>query len=360
MRIRVCNLENFRNIAAERLRFEGNRVFLHGLNAQGKSNLLEALGLLHAVRSFRTADLRPLVRQGASLARAYYEMDDAGQGAGTVLLELRKAGGREVHVNEARCPTLGDFLARFPCMVLAADDVTVIRGAPAGRRRLLDLHFSSSRPGYYASLRDYYRGLAARNRLLKHGAAAEQLRAHDRPLAEAGARVSLHRREGTEALAPVFREVFNRISGGGDDPGLELRPAAESREAAVLLDAWQRSLERDRLLGATQIGPHRDDWLFRTGGGNAREFASDGQQRNLAIALKLALFQDLRERSTTDPVLLADDVLGELDLQRREAFWRCLPENCQIFATGTSFEADRHPGAWEVFRVTDGRFKPDC
>jgi len=185
MRIRLCNLENFRNIEAESLLFGSNRIFLHGRNGEGKSNLLEALGLLHAVRSFRTADLRPLVKQGRSRARVYYEVANASGRVERILIEIKRAGGREVSVNDEKCASLGEFLSRFPCMVLASDDIAIVRGTPALRRRLLDLHFSASRPGYYEALRQYYRGLAARNRLLKNDAPVEQIRAHDFPLSEA-------------------------------------------------------------------------------------------------------------------------------------------------------------------------------
>lgn len=359
MKIRLCNLENFRNIEAGSLTFESNRVFLHGLNGQGKSNLLEALGLLHAVRSFRTADLRPLVRHESSLARVYYEAESQSGRRENILIEIKRAAGREVRINGEKCPTLGDFLARFPCLVLAADDISIVRGPPSLRRRLMDLHFSSSQPGYYEALRQYYRGLAARNRLLKKDAPQEQIRAHDFPLSEAAARVAAHRKNGTASLAPLFVEFFSRIAGGLDEPALDLRPSSSASEAQVFRSNWAKANERDRFLGSTQSGPHRDDWLFRTGAGEAREFASDGQQRNLAIALKLALFQDLRIQTGDDPVLLADDVLGELDEKRRKAFWDCLPEACQVIATGTGFSPQTHPGQWQVYSVKGGTFRKD-
>lgn len=359
MRIRLCNLENFRNIEAASLSFESRRIFLHGRNGQGKSNLLEALGLLHAVRSFRTADLRPLVKQGQQRARIYYEVESGSGGVEKILIELKRAGGREVGVNDEKCGSLGDFLSRFPCMALAADDIAVIRGAPALRRRLLDLHFSSARPGYYDALRQYYHGLAARNRLLKKEAPIDQIRTHDIPLSEAAARVARHRLEGTDDLSPRFIEAFSRISGGLDDPGLTLRTSCDATVAEEFRSLWARGADRDRLLGSTQAGPHRDDWSFRTETGDAREFASDGQQRNLAVALKLALFLDLRDRTGEDPVLLADDVLGELDSDRRKAFWQCLPETCQIVATGTEYSPDTHPGEWEPFTVHRGAFQKE-
>ncbi len=358
MKILVCNLENFRNIESTRLRFGGDRIFFVGLNGQGKSNLLEALGLLHAVRSFRTSDLRHLIRRDKSTARAYFEVKTGAPEKETVLLQLNRSGGREVELNSARCATLGDFLSRFPTVVLAADDAQIMRGAPALRRRVMDLHFASSRNQYYEVLRQFTRGLAARNRLLKDKAPESQIRAHDYPLSESAVALGNHRREGTEALSPLFAAVFQKISSGRDDPGLRLRSACKVDSPAELREAWAGNLARDILLGSTQIGPHRDDWIFSIETGIARDYASDGQQRNLAIALKLALFQDLSSRLPEAPVLLADDILGELDPRRRDAFWESLPGNCQVFSTGTEFDSARHPGDWEVYQVQAGRFEP--
>ena len=357
MKILSCNLENFRNIESARLRFEGDRIFFVGLNGQGKSNLLEALGLLHAVRSFRTSDLRHLIRREQSMARIYFELESGAPDQETVLLQLKRAGGREVELNGERCPTLGDFLSRFPAIVLATDDVQVIRGSPSIRRRMMDLHFASSQKSYYEALREFTRGLASRNRLLKKGASDQQIRAHDYPLSEAAASLSHHRQRGTESLSPLFTSIFQKISGGKDDPGLRLRSSFQKGSAEELRNIWNEGLERDRLLGSTQTGPHRDDWIFSTETGTARDYASDGQQRNLAIALKLALFRDLASHLSETPVLLADDILGELDARRRKAFWETLPSDCQVFSTGTEFDPDRHPGDWEVFSVEEGRFE---
>ncbi|MFP4351593.1 MAG: DNA replication/repair protein RecF [Puniceicoccaceae bacterium] len=356
MKIRSCNLENFRNIGAAALRFDADRVFLVGRNGQGKSNLLEALGLLHAVRSFRTADLRHLIACGEGRARVYCELLSGGGTVETVLIEIHRTGGRSVVLNGEKCPALGEFLARFPSVVLAAEDIGVIRGSPAARRRLFDLHFASVRPGYYATLREYYRGLAGRNRLLKTGAGARLLRAHDIPLAELACRLRRERREATAELAPAFAEIFRDIAAGGDEAEMAIRTASEADEAGDFLRKWESGLERDRLLGSTQSGPHRDDWIFSAGAGDARDYASDGQQRNLALALKLALFRDLRNHLGADPVLLADDILGELDSTRKAAFWGSLPAACQVIATGTEFAPPGASRGWEVHRVEAGTF----
>lgn len=356
MKIRSCNLENFRNVESAQLRFDADRIFFVGLNGQGKSNLLEALGLLHAVRSFRTSDIRALIRMDHPEARLYYHLETAAPDQETVLFRIRRAGGREVELNEEKCASLSEFLSRFPSVVLAMDDVQIIRGSPSIRRRMMDLHFATSRRHYYECLREFTRGLASRNRLLKAHASVEQIRAHDQPLAKVAVDLSDLRKKGTEDLSPIFNRIFQQISSGKDEPGIRLKDSLKASSAEELREAWIRGLDRDRMLGATQVGPHRDDWVFSTSGATAKDFASDGQQRNLAIALKLSLFEDLRSQLSDIPVLLADDVLGELDPRRREAFWKNIPDGCQIFSTGTEFDPAKHPGDWQVFQVEAGKF----
>jgi len=357
MKIQSCNLENFRNIEGARLRFESDRVFFVGSNGQGKSNLLEGLGLLQAVRSFRTSDLRNLIRREQKQTGLFFELETAAPNLETVLLKLNRSEGRSVEVNGELCPTLGDFLSRFPAIVLATDDIQIIRGAPALRRRVLDLHFASSRAGYYENLRIFTRGLAARNRLLKKGATDSEIHAHDHPLAQAAATLISHRIEGSARITPLFSTVFEKISGGLDNPNLRLKSSSSDEISAdAIREKWKLNLAKDRFLGSTQSGPHRDDWVFSTDSVTARDFASDGQQRNLAIAFKLALFQDLNEILPETPVLLIDDILGELDSKRRRAFWETLPPDCQVFATGTEFDPGRHPGDWQVFEVVAGKF----
>ena len=208
MKIQCCNLENFRNIESARLRFESDRIFFVGLNGQGKSNLLEGLGLLHALRSFRTSDLRHMIRRNSTSTRLFFEIETARSTHETALIQMKRAGGREVDLNGSRCASLGEFLSLFPAVVLATDDVQIIRGSPSLRRRLMDLHFATSRKGYYDHLRTFTRGIAARNRLLKTGGSTQQIQSHDQPLAESAAQLHQHRIEGTATLAPLFSEIF--------------------------------------------------------------------------------------------------------------------------------------------------------
>ncbi|MEM0966728.1 MAG: DNA replication and repair protein RecF [Verrucomicrobiota bacterium] len=356
MKITTCNLDRFRNIKSTRLRFSRSRVFFVGENGQGKSNLLEALGLLHAFRSFRTSDLRNLIQADEVTSRLYFEIENQTAQTETILLQINRSGGRDAQINGEPCSTLADFLSRFPSVVFGSDDIQLIRGSPSGRRRLLDLHFASTQTGYLESLREYTRGIAARNRLLKNKSDDREIKAFDIPLARAAFSLHQHRKRGVSRLSPLFRNTFLQISGMQEDPMLRLNHSFSFSSPEILQEKWNSSLHRDRLLGATQTGPHRDDWGFFSNGAVARDFSSDGQQRNFAIALKLSFLQDLQSVEGNFPILLVDDVLGELDSRRRKAFWSAIPSECQLFATGTEFIPPSDSELWEIFKVEGGKF----
>jgi DNA replication and repair protein RecF len=357
MRLRACHLEDFRNIASARLVFPCEGVFLRGSNGQGKSNLLEAIALLHAFRSFRSPQLPPLIRQGSRQARIFYRAESGGV-THEVLFELKRGEGRRILLDGEPVERLADWLARFPSVVLAQADLGLVRGSPAERRRLLDLHFSTTHPDYYRHLRAYHRALRARNRLLKDRSAPGLLRAYDHPLAEAAAQLCAVRERETGRLAPVLSSVFAAIAGRDEGPELAFAPGSTARTVEEFLALWEEQRERDLGLRSTQYGPHRDDWILRLQAGAARTYGSDGQQRNLVLALKLGLHRDLAERTGRTPLLLADDVLGELDPDRRRAFWQWLPEACQVFATGTEELVHRGGRDWTEYLVTEGTFAP--
>jgi len=154
-------------------------------------------------------------------------------------------------------------------------------------------------------------------------------------------------------LGEVLTRIYGGIAEADEGPGLIYRPNVDCHD----VEAYRRQLHdgrsRDRIMGATQRGPHRDDFNLSLHVGGAREYASDGQQRGLCVALRVAQAVFYRERLGVTPVLLADDVLGELDPVRRQGFWRACPQDLQIVATGTELPND--PENWTVFRIEGGR-----
>lgn len=357
---------DFRNIAFADLEFgDARRVFFVGKNGQGKTNLLEALSLLAAMRSFRTRDARILVKNGSKRAGVFFEIAHENEGATELTLALFPNGAKTAEIG-AGTPVkkLSEFVGKFPVVVFASDDISLLRGSPSGRRRWFDLTLSTVDSAYFRALQNYHRALDARNRLLKiAGTSDAQLEAFEKILAENGAQLAASRERETAHIAALFAAANAQISQNADEvPALVYEasanvPAADSANSAS--DAWReffrRSRATDRLLGATQRGPHRDGFRFKLCGKNAEDFASDGQQRGLTLALGLAQIALFRERLGVAPIVLADDVLGELDAARKAGFWRAVGRDVQIFATGTLPPDDA--GTWKIFTVENGTYR---
>jgi DNA replication and repair protein RecF len=354
MLIRELTLSDFRNFPRASLVFAGRRQFFAGANGQGKSNLLEAAGFLTALRSFRATDSRHLVMHDRPEAAASFLIEREGMAAERVAVKIRR-DGRELWYDGKRVSRLADHVGRFPTVVFSSQDLQLIRGAPSLRRRWLDMTLASIDPDYLAALQAYGRALAGRNVILRRpgSGSTRELSAFDRTLAPSGARIVAMRAGRMGELALETAAAYAAMGGGLEKAELQYDSALHGVTADGLLALLESARERDLAAGATTVGPHRDDVRFLVGGAVARDFASEGQQRSLMLALRLAQAAWFHRRSGVRPVLLADDVLGELDPGRRDRFWRALDPQAQVMATGTSLP-DASLGDWEVFSVAGG------
>ncbi len=356
MILRDVTLQNFRNVAEARLVFEGRRHFFVGANGQGKTNLLEALGYLTALRSFRTAENRLLVREGQPEAAAAYTFEHERFGRTRVTLRIGSRGNRTVHWDDERVSRLGDIIGRFPTVVFSADDIQLVRGAPGLRRRWMDLLFSAVDSAYFQVLQQYHRGLTARNALLRERAGAAELSAFEREMAGPASRLGKAREAGLRELNVSLEKAYRHL--GGEDAAalLELRkPGSAAQAPEEWIERWCEGRDRDRQAGATQAGPHRDDLHFGLEGRSLARYGSEGQQRSFVIALRLAQADYVRAGTGLLPPLLLDDVTAELDGGRRERFWALVAGEAQVFATGV-MRPELGDDAWRFCRVAGGTF----
>ncbi len=354
MRLCRITLEHFRNIPLAELTFDGRQQFFMGQNGQGKTNLLEAVGYLTALRSFRTSDQRLLIEHGHPGGGIAYELehellDDTG-----VRIKLRP-DGKEVTCDGEWVTKFGDYLGRFPSVVFSSQDRQLVGGAPAFRRRWLDLTIAAMDTGYLHLLQQYHRAVLDRNRLLKQGASALEFTAFELPLATAAGQIVQKRMTNVKVLSGYVAEAYAAISGDKEKVSMRYQPDLDQTDTSYWAAVFSRNRTRDLQLKATGTGPHRDDLELIIGHHPARDYGSEGQQRSLALALRLAQANYFFERSCVRPVLLADDVLGELDPARRQRFWKAIGPECQVLATGTSLP-DAELGEWQVFRVENGQF----
>jgi DNA replication and repair protein RecF len=376
VRFQKVTLQGYRNLPLAEVELAGRRTFLCGSNAQGKTNFLEALGYVTALRSFRGAETRALIGLGQPQAGMAFELDHEKFGASRVTITL-KPDGREVQWEQGNVTKLADFIGRFPTVVFSAQDHQFLRGPPSLRRRWLDLTLAAMDPAYLLALQSYTRAVAERNMLLKsirplrqaqdrqaqdrHGGRdLGAIEAFEHELAIHAATLVVARTAGLATLGELFRTAHARLVPEGDPStglraetaGLVYAPdtAAVTAEEHAALQAKNRT--RDTLLKSTERGPHRDDLELLLNGRPARQFASEGQQRCLVIALRLAQAAYFQAKGGVTPVLLCDDVLGELDPARRARFWSSLDGDPQVIATGTALP---EAGEWQVLQVENGR-----
>lgn len=353
MRFLKLRLQNFRNIEFAELNLDAPRNFLLGPNGQGKSNLLEALGLVTALRSFRTQNNAALPRHETTGYGAVYAIEHDQQGE--TELELHAgAAGRKLLVDGEKVGRLGDFIGRFPVVPLSAGDLMILRGSPAERRRFLDLTLSATDPSYYHALRLYHRGVAERNRLLKKGGTDAEFSAFEAEIAGHLLVIHAKRTAGAAELRTVLAETYSAIAEADEGPELQFKASVEVDSVDAVRELLASQRKRDQIIGSTQKGPHRDDFALSLSVGGAKEYASDGQQRGLCVALRIAQAAIFRKRLGIAPVLLADDVLGELDPHRKAGFWRACPPDLQIVASGTELPDTLQD--WSVWKVATGQF----
>jgi len=319
-----------------------------GANAVGKTTLLEAICVLQRLQSPRASSLGDLVRFGAEAGAV--EGDH-----GEHLLRVILSRPKRLVVDGDKVGRARDYLAQSGLVVwMGNDDIRLVRGGAERRRRFLDFVASQMTPGYLEALRHYERALRARNHLLKMPAPdTRQLAAYATLLVEHGGVVTAARAALVERLALVAREMQATVGGGGEPLDCLYEDGSpDGLEAALAATAQE---ERRRRL--TVAGPHRDDLRLSLHDRPAAAFASEGQQRTIALALKLAQARVLHGATKHWPILLLDDIFGELDPERRHRLWDALPDGAQTLVTSTSLDWWREDGRARarILRVTDGQ-----
>ncbi|HET8539805.1 MAG TPA: DNA replication/repair protein RecF [Anaeromyxobacter sp.] len=319
MRLLRLQAQDFRNLAGVDLEPSPRTTILVGENGQGKTNLLEAIYLLTTLKPLRAARLQELVRFGAERAQVAGDFDGPG-GVRRAAVRVQ-AGGRTAFLDGKPQDRLDEYFEGLAAVCFSPDDLLLVKGGPHARRRFLDRAAFNRWPVVLAEARDYVRALRARNAALRTGAPEEVDASFREPLVRAGARLLLRRVELVRELAPRVAAAFAEISGPGA-PGatLSYRPAAGMRAegtedecAARLAELLARRVERDREKGYTSAGAHMDELVLALDGKGARAFGSQGQQRALVLALKVAEIENLRAAVGRPPLLLLDDISSELD-----------------------------------------------
>ena len=345
--IRSLRLVDFRCFPSLSLELPGESVVMVGQNAEGKTSLLEAVCVLVRLSSPRTARLKQLVR---------FESDGfgvAGECWGVERRVRHGAEGFELRVDGEDCGAQGDYLREGGLIVwMGNEDLELVRGPGEVRRRYLDFLGTQLTMSYRRDLARYRRALKARNLLLKDRVPDEiQIGAYTALLIEHGEAIQRQRGLMVELLREPVDASQVAVSGRQEKVELGYEPAG----GYDLEAAFAQAAEQERRVRQTVVGPHRDDLELGLNGLSAAQFGSEGQQRTLAVALKLAQGKVLEAEMGKVPVYLIDDVFGELDKGRRNALLAALPSGAQRLITTTSMDWMEDEGGLTVLQVENGK-----
>ena len=348
-------LTDFRCYEHVELALDPGCTVVTGSNGQGKTSLLEAVAWIATGRSVRGVPDRALVRSGQDEAIVRAEITEPER---SVLIEvaIRTVGRNRIMANKQNVVRRRDLAEHLRVTVFAPDDLALVKGGPAGRRDLVDDLLTASMPRFAAVITDYERVVKQRNALLRAGIRDADDRTTrdvlDARLVDTGSALVVGRLDMIARLTPAVEAAYTSLAGSA--PGFATRYEAEWHDAPLerdaIADAMRASLtrlrQREEDRGVTLVGPHRDDWALILDDLDARYHASQGEQRTLALGLRLAGHRVIAELVGIEPVLLLDDVFSELDAQRATALVAHLPATQTLITTAGALPPGIRADAW--------------
>lgn len=361
MRVKSLLLRNYRNYEYLDLKFTHNLNIFIGQNAQGKTNIIEAIHVGAMGRSHRTTTDNELIRwqqPGGSVGILFSRHDIEN----TLNFKLINDQNKEILLNGHNIK-MRELIGHFNAVMFSPEDLMLIKGMPVGRRKFLDSEISQANPVYYRQLLQYNRLVSQRNNLLKkireHKAKPEMLDMWDEQLAVSAAVIVDKRLSAVKKLAMLANLMHRKITNSKENLTMTYQQHGLDEQPDKLEEWYKQQLAQNRnqdiARGSTSIGPHRDDLVFSVNGINLRNFGSQGQQRTGVLALKLAEIEFIKSETGEYPVLLLDDVMSELDASRREQLLSFIKDRIQTFITATEPKYFSENKFGKYYSVVDGR-----
>lgn len=346
MYIKKLCLIHFRNYSTQTIEFSPELTFFYGQNAQGKTNILEAIFLLSTVRSPRTNKLQETVAWGEpeTILEGIFQTRTKEK---RVALQIKKNGEKIIRLDNRYLKKTSELLGQIPVVFFSPDDLDVIKKAPQGRRRFMDLLFSQTSRKYTHQLLEYTKILKQRNECLKqiaeNKAKPRVLDVWDEGLVDAGLALTRLRTAGLQALLPEAERIYREITEGTEE--LKIKYLSSMGEDKIkVMEKIKQHRQNELATQQTCLGPQRDDLLVLIEQHSAKNFASHGQQRTAMISLKLAELKYFERVFQERPIVLLDDILLELDAQRFSVLIKSLFQKTQTIMTGTEQRRARRPG----------------
>lgn len=355
MKIKQLELSEFRNYETLSVKFDEQVNILYGDNAQGKTNVLEAIYLCGTTKSHKGSKDREMIRLSSEEAhiRMMVEKADIPH---RIDMHLKKNKAKGVAIDGVPIKRSADLFGLLHIVFFSPEDLSMIKNGPGERRRFIDLELCQLDKTYLYYLGNYNRAVNQRNNLLKQIGfkkdLADTIGVWDMQLAEYGIGIIKSRKKFVEELNELLPAINAKLSGGKDELRIQYEPNVTEQDFKLKL---QMNLERDLILKSTSCGPHRDDISFYVGDKNLKLYGSQGQQRTAALSLKLAEIELVRAKIKESPILLLDDVLSELDRNRQTYLLESITDlQTMITCTGLEeFIGDRKR-YHKIFHVVNG------
>lgn len=357
MRLTSLNLRNFRTYEKLSLSFHDKFNLIYGNNAQGKTNLLEAVYHICSSRSFKSAKNEELISFGKSDAGIKGEIVSE-RGLDEVNLYIGK-DKKTLKLNGKVIRKLSSNLGKFSIVLFLPKDSEIVKGNPGVRRRYLDALICNLAPDHLTNLKDYNKAISHRNNILSRGKLFNDsvLEAWDIKVAELGSNLTIRREKIIKKISDKIGELYNSTSGVNAKIEVIYKTSYKKGEdiQSSILKALKESLDKDRIRGHTTVGPHRDSIGFLIDGNDTTTYASQGESKNFVLALKAAEIYIYSSIKGQTPILLLDDITSELDKNRRGFLFKLLQNyGGQVFVTSTGVEEIPYTGDKKIFKVTKG------
>lgn len=365
MKITKLQLANYRNLCRQTVEPAAGLNLFVGDNAQGKTNLVESVYLCSIGKSPRTDKDKDLILWGQS--KAHVKVNYLCRfGEGTIEIDLQAGSKKKIAVNGVPIAKTGDLMGYFNCIYFSPNEIRIISQSPSERRRFMDVDLCQTDKNYFYSLVRYNKALAQRNNALKQAKDIEQAKdavfCWDAILAEEGARIVAKRRRFCNRLAPLAQRAQEKLN---SQEKLEMQYVSDidgqtaQQAAKQFAQLLENNLQRDFLLRHTSVGCQRDDIALKINGVDVRSFASQGQLRTTALALKLAELAMFHETTGEFPVLILDDVLSELDADRQKRLLNFHPDLQILLTSATEVQQSLLPKNHRCFRIEKGVCTPE-
>ena len=360
MIIKSIKLENFRNYENLELSFEKGTNILYGDNAQGKTNVLEAVYLSATTKSHKGSKDKEIIRFGQDEAHIRTNLDKEGMEY-RVDMHLKKSKSKGIAVNGQHLKKAAQLLGLLNVVFFSPEDLSIIKNGPSERRRFVDMELCQIDKYYLYNLNQYNKIVNQRNKLLKdfyHNTDIyETLHVWDMQLVTYGKQIIERRKEFVDQLNEIIYGIHKNLSGGREELVIVYEPDTEAENFEYEL---QKFREKDIKYKMTSVGPHRDDFSFVVNGVDIRKYGSQGQLRTAALSLKLSEIELVKKVTGDNPVLLLDDVLSELDSNRQNYLLNNIG-NIQTIITCTGLDEfiNNRFSIDKIFKVTNGRIESE-